>query len=109
MAEFLNAADAFLLPTRNEGCCNALVEAMACGLPLITSDRDFNRDIAGADNAILIEPDDVDAIARAICTLRDDPGRRRALGARSLERAKSLTISARAEAILAFMRERAES
>ena len=109
VAEFLNAADAFLLPTRNEGCCNALVEAMACGLPLITSDRDFNRDIAGADNAILIEPDDVDAIARAICTLRDDPGRRRALGARSLERAKSLTISARAEAILAFMRERAES
>ena len=105
MAEFLNAADAFLLPTRNEGCCNALVEAMACGLPLITSDRDFNRDIAGEDNALLIEPDDVDAIARAIGALRDDPERRQAMGAHSLERAKSLTLSARAEAILAFMRE----
>ena len=78
-------------------------------MPLITSNRDFNRDIAGEDNALLIEPDDVDAIARAICALRDEPERRRAMGAHSLERAKSLTLSARAEAILAFIGEQSAS
>jgi len=106
MAEFLSAADAFILPTRNEGCCNAIIEAMACGLPLITSDRDFNCDIAGEDNAILIDPDDIDAMARAISLLKGDPERCRRMGQASLLRAQELTISARTKGILRFLHER---
>ena len=42
---FNNACDILALPTRMEGCCNAIVEAVACGLPVVSSDRLFNRDI----------------------------------------------------------------
>src|SRR5699024_7768166 len=42
---FYSAADAFVLPTLNEGCCNAIIEAMACGLPIVSSNRPFNDDI----------------------------------------------------------------
>lgn len=32
---YLSAADIFVLPTTGEGCCNAIVEAICCGLPMI--------------------------------------------------------------------------
>jgi glycosyltransferase involved in cell wall biosynthesis len=41
---WLNAADVFVLPTMAEGMSNAIIEAMACGLPLVVSDRSFNRE-----------------------------------------------------------------
>ena len=45
LPEYLSAADVFVLPTYNEGCSNAIIEAMACGLPILSSDLDFNKDI----------------------------------------------------------------
>ncbi|HYT90551.1 MAG TPA: glycosyltransferase [Gemmataceae bacterium] len=45
---WLRAADLFALPTFDEGCCNAILEAMACGLPVVTT--------PAGDNAVLVEP-----------------------------------------------------
>jgi glycosyltransferase involved in cell wall biosynthesis len=45
---WLRAADLFALPTFDEGCCNAILEAMACGLPVVTT--------PAGDNAVLVDP-----------------------------------------------------
>lgn len=99
---YLNASDAFVLPTLAEGCCNAIVEAMSCGLPIISSNLSFNWDVLDDNNSIMIDPNDVDAIAKAIKTLRDDKELRERMAASSLEKAKSLTIDQRAKNVIDF-------
>ena len=103
VAIYLNAADVFVLPTLHEGCCNAVIEAMACGLPIISSNRPFNWDVLDDSNSILIDPKSIEEIARAISTLRDDPIKRSVLSKGALEKAKTLSISNRAESILNFV------
>lgn len=100
---FYNACDAFVLPTLREGCCNAIVEAIACGLPIISSDLSFNDDILDETNSIRINPNSVEEIASAISKLRDDKGLRQQLSKGSLEKSKELTLEKRAENILRFM------
>lgn len=105
LATYLSAADFFVLPTTNEGCCNAIIEATACGLPIISSVGSFNDDILTPENSIRIDPMDVQALTRAIETLAADPERRRAMSAASLERAKSLTVQQRIRNLVAFVRQ----
>ena len=100
---YLNAADVFVLPTLHEGCCNAVVEAMACGLPVISSNFPFNWDVLDDTNSIMIDPNNIDEIAAAILTLRDNNNQRKALSKGALLKASSLTIDQRAEAIVEFM------
>lgn len=100
---YLNAADVFVLPTLNEGCCNSIVEAMACGLPIISSNLPFNWDILNENNSIMIDPNNCDEIREAIVKLRDDKELRKRLAKGSIETAKSLTIDQRAEKIETFM------
>lgn len=104
---FYSASDVFVLPTLNEGCCNAIVEALACGLPIVSSDLPFNYDILDATNALLVDPADVDALTKCICSLRDDPALRQKLGEGSLAKAKTLTLRQRAKNILQFFGEHA--
>lgn len=101
--EFLNAADCFVLPTLAEGCCNAVVEAMACGLPVISSNMSFNWDVLDESNSIMVDPNDVEEIAQAIKVLKEDRKKRHLLSEGALRRAESLTIENRAIAILNFM------
>lgn len=100
---YLGAADCFVLPTLHEGCCNAVVEAMACGLPVISSNLPFNWDILNEDNSIMVDPNNVDEIADAITTLRDDPNKRAILAKGALSTASKLTIDKRTEKILSFI------
>ena len=64
---YLNCADAFVLPTLAEGCCNAVIEAMACSLPIISSDREFNWDVLNAENSIMIDSQNVDKRSQRYC------------------------------------------
>ena len=102
---FYSASDAFVLPTLNEGCCNAIVEALACGLPIVSSDLPFNYDILDESNALLVDPTDVNALADAINKLRDNPELRQTLHQGSVEKAKTLTLPQRAKNILEFFKE----
>ncbi len=105
--EYLSACDVFVLPTLAEGCCNAIVEAMACGLPVISSDLPFNDDILDDTNSIRINPLDIKGISNAIKTLKEDEMLRDALSEGAIKTAEKLAIDKRAERILDFMNQKA--
>ncbi len=68
---WMAAADLFCLATRSEGCCNALIEALACGLPVVTTRVDGNDELVreGRDGLLVPfwdGPAFSDAILRAL-------------------------------------------
>jgi len=71
---FYNAADLFLLPTLTvEGLPFVLLEAMACGKPVIATDRGGNREaVRNGQNGILISPGSSQKIATAIEAITAD-------------------------------------
>jgi glycosyltransferase involved in cell wall biosynthesis len=99
----LSACDIFVLPTLVEGCCNAIIEAMACGLPIVSSDRPFNDDLLSPDMSLRIDPTDVQATRRAILELRDNPTRRATMSSAALTRSRQFCIDQRAKCVLDFM------
>jgi glycosyltransferase involved in cell wall biosynthesis len=76
-------ADVFVLPSLEEGLSNAVLEALASGLPIVTTEVDGNRDVVTSENGILVEPGDTDAIAFAIDQLAGDPATLRDLATAS--------------------------
>lgn len=106
LPKYLNMADVFVLPTLNEGCCNAIIEAMACGLPIISSDCDFNNDLLNDSNSILVNPTDTDAISNAISCLYNNRGYLAQLREGALKTASSLKIESRCASIIDFIKKR---
>lgn len=102
---WLSAGDVFVLPTLNEGCSNSILEALFCGLPIISSDLPFNHDILDEQVAILVDPLDVQAIERSILALVKYPERRKDMSQAALERAQMFRLKNRAEKILNYMQE----
>lgn len=104
--ELLSAADCFVLPSDVEGSSNATVEAMACGLPVIVSDGEFNDDVFSSEVGIRVPARDVTAIRNAILRLRDESAFRMACRNRALAAASVRDIRQRAKGILSWMSER---
>jgi len=64
---FYQIADIFVLPSRMEGLPNALLEAMACGLPVVATAVGGSLEVVQNNvNGLLVQPNDVDALTRAI-------------------------------------------
>ena len=103
---YLNAADVFVLPTLHEGCCNAIIEAMACGLPVISSNLSFNWDILNETNSLLVDPMNICQIADSIIKLRDNNKLRMQLSLGALQTAKGLTIDVRVNKIMDYILKR---
>jgi L-malate glycosyltransferase len=73
IAPYLAAADVFVLPSRGEGMSNALLEAMATGLPCLASDVGGNREvIRHGENGWLVPSGDTVALAEGLCALLSD-------------------------------------
>lgn len=104
VALYLNAADVFVLPTKGEGCCNAIVEALACGLPVISSDMAFNNDVLTPNNSIRIDVENEQIIANAVIGIKKDVDLRKKLSKGALLFSKTLDINERANRILDFLR-----
>ncbi len=81
VAAFLDRADAFVLPSRAEGISNALLEAMAVGLPVVASAVPGNTDMVEHEaNGLLVAVDDPASLAAALLRLLDEPDLRGRLG-----------------------------
>ena len=103
IAKYLSAADFFVLPTLAEGCCNAIVEAMACGLPIISSDCDFNDDILDENCSIRINPMNIQQIHEAMTRLVIHKELRKKMSEAALNKAHGLSLNERANNILRYI------
>lgn len=82
IASLLQAAHIACLPSYREGLPKSLIEAAACGLPVVTTDVPGCRDaIEPGRTGLLVPVRDEKALADAIKSLIDDPTRRRQMGA----------------------------
>lgn len=64
----LNGADLFVLASRSEGWCNAIVESSACGCPVVATDVGGNREIVNdAGLGRLVPFGDRAALCEAVC------------------------------------------
>ena len=106
LPDYLSASDVFVLPTENEGCSNAIIEAMACKLPIISTDADFNKDILNEENSILLDCHNIDEISSAIKKLKEEKMLRESMAIAAYETACGLSIDKRAEKIIDYIKER---
>ncbi|MDX6385697.1 MAG: hypothetical protein QOK48_3270 [Blastocatellia bacterium] len=88
--EFMESLDVFVMPSFSEGTPNSIVEAMACGKPIIASDVGGIPDMLGTDSGILVPPGDMKALADAMVSLAQNPELRRTMGAAAKERYEKL-------------------
>lgn len=105
LPDYLSCSDLFVLPTQKEGCCNAIVEALSIGLPIVSSDGAFNDDILDEFNSIRVNPNSVSSIADAILRLKNNPCVRDQMSRVSISRHDSYSISGRASRIISFISE----
>ena len=101
-----NAAHAFVFASLWEGFGIPVVEAMACGTPVITSNLSSLPEVAG-DAALLVDPYKIDDIAAAMLALWKDPALRDSLRARGLVNAKRFSWEDAARRTAAVYREAA--
>jgi len=98
----LSAALAFVFPSLHEGFGIPVLEAGACGVPVITSNTSSLPEVAG-DAALLVDPHDVDAIAEAMYRLVTDAGLRAELARRGQENVKRFSWEKCARETLAVL------
>jgi len=89
MVQYLNAADIYVSSSLSDGTSVSLLEAMACGLPIIISDLETNREwIKDCYNGFLVSTKNVEMLSNKIIYLAESKELRRTMGQRNLKIAK---------------------
>lgn len=85
----------FVLPSNFEGFPNALLEAIALGLPVISTDfaTGAARELVGPENGLLIPVGDQNALAKAMRTILSDPTRQHAMRQANMQKAKKYDVN----------------
>jgi glycosyltransferase involved in cell wall biosynthesis len=83
---FMRTLDVFVLPSFAEGTSKSIIEAMAHGLPIITTNVGGSPDLVTPDAGILIPPGDSAALAEAMEQLASDAALRKHMGQAARER-----------------------
>ena len=102
------AMDVFALPSRWEGLPYALLEALASGLPCVSTDVNGSRDVLAAEPpcGLLVPREDPPALAAALTRLLDDAPLRQRLSALGPQRVRSaFTVDGMVDGLLALYRE----
>jgi len=87
--ELLKNSDIFVFPSNYESFGNVLIEAMASGLPVITTNITAIPEIVDTDSGILIPPNDVNALAEAIIHLIENPDEMKRMGLAGYEKVEN--------------------
>jgi glycosyltransferase involved in cell wall biosynthesis len=103
LPRLLCASEAFVFPSLFEGFGLPVVEAMACGVPVLTSRGTALQEVAG-DAALLVDPRDTASIAEGLAQLLADPALRAELARRSLQRSTHFRAGELPEKALASYR-----
>ncbi len=89
MSRWVKASDLFVLATHTEGMPNVVMEAMACGLPVVaTQVGGLPEAVADCEGAILVPARDVEKFKDAVLRVAQDEGLRRRMGAAARARAE---------------------
>lgn len=99
MPDVYRGHDVLVSASMQEGMSNAMLEAMASGLPIVTT-RCEGVDELIADNGLVVEPAEPGAFAEAVASLAADGARRSAMAVAARSRAERFAWSAAAEAYL---------
>lgn len=101
--EIMQVFDVFVLPSKNEGISNTILEALASGLPVIATAVGGNVELVeDGINGTLVEPGDVAGMAQALLSYLDAPARVAELGRNARRQAEQrFSIPAMAEAYAA--------
>lgn len=102
IAYLYRRAAALVYPSKIEGFGLPILEAMACGTAVLTSDVSSLPELAG-DAALLVDPDDIDGIADAMKRIADEPGLHGDLVARGRERSKIFSWERAARGVLGIL------
>lgn len=90
MPALFHSVDAVVLPSYREGLPKGLIEAAACGLPLVTTDVPGCREVVTHEvDGLLVPARDATALARAIRRLQEEPALRARLGQAARRKALS--------------------
>jgi glycosyltransferase involved in cell wall biosynthesis len=99
----LCSSGAMLFPSLSEGFGLPILEAMSCGLPVVTSDRRPMCDVAGGA-AVLVDPDDEAALAEAMGRIAGDAALRERMSADGRRRARDFSAAAVGRTVVAWWR-----
>jgi len=88
----LSQSHVFVFPTHSEGFPKALLEAMACGLPIVASPVSVIPSLLEGGAGLLLNGQDAASIANALADLLSDPEKMAAMGRLARQRAQSYTL-----------------